>query len=51
MSLDNLSITNGIYDEEYMLLCNKYNIPCDGKLINFKYFVWKHFEEIIQQLG
>ena len=47
MSADNHSIINGIHDEEYVLLCNKYDIPRNGKLINFKYFVWKHFKNII----
>ena len=42
---------NGIYDEEYILLCNKYGIPSDRKLLNFKYFVWKHFEKLIHQQG
>ena len=30
MSADNRSIINGIHDEEYVLLCNKYDIPSNG---------------------
>ena len=39
MATNKNSVLTGIHDDEYISLCNKYGIPIDGKLTNFKYIV------------
>jgi len=49
MATNKNSVLTSIHDDEYILLCNKYGIPVDGKLTNFKYFVWNHFRNSFRQ--
>ena len=47
MSVEAQPIGCSIVDEEYVMLCNKYDIACNGRQSNSKYFAWKHFQNVM----
>ena len=49
MALNTDSVLIDNYDNEYTGLCNKYNLPNDGRTINFTELVWKYFENLVNK--